>query len=98
MPDPTVNITKYTRIGLGVGIFLSLLANGILIISPIQLPSENLAKGLVWLLPALGIMIHLIHFFKVTEFSTKTRSFFTGFTLSTGAINFAITVYWILAK
>lgn len=98
MSDPTVNITKYTRIGLLVGIFLSLLANGILIISPVQQIGENLAKGLVWLLPALGIMVHLIHFFKIVKFSTKTRGFFTGFTLSTGAINFAIAVYGLLVK
>lgn len=98
MPDPTINITKYTRIGLGVGIILALIANGVLTISAVPQISENLAKGLVWLLPALGIMIHIIHFVNVYLFSTKTRSFFTGFMLSTGAINFAIQVYFALAK
>ena len=90
MGDPTKNIKKGALIGLVVGFFLAALANGWMIIEAIPDTGQDLAKGYVWILPAVGGILLLLHLFNKIHLGTVMRGFFMGFCGITVTINVII--------
>jgi len=77
--DPTKNVKKGALIGLVVGFFAAALANGWMIIEANPEAGKGLAQGYIWILPAIGGILLLLHLFKKIKLGTVMRGFFMGF-------------------